>query len=217
MQLAFDARLLIVDGGTASGLMKIAGETVAEMAEGWVKASPPPLVGFVPERLVAYPNMATQGDCACRVHLAPHHQYFVLVEDARAWGDEVTCMSRFVQHLATSIPAVALVVDGGLNTLREVGLYLQHGQCVVVLEGSERSADLVARATAHNNEQPLSQMLDESGLVDAQTPPAARARAIRNLSTIVKSDNVALFDVAAAPDAIMAYIESVLRCAWTNP
>ena len=119
-------RALWVDGGTESGVMRLMGEVVHQLRNARPdpasadEAVVPLLTGFAPAPLITHPLATPNG--AGRTPLDPNHQFFVLLEDATNWGDEVELVGAFLSHLRNGleIPVATLVVNGGRITIKEV-------------------------------------------------------------------------------------------------
>ena len=139
-RLAADMEALIMDGGTQSGVMAVIGQGVAERGRHSL------LLGVAPAGKVTYPGglPVTAGDD--RVPLDPNHSHFVLVE-SREWGDETTTLYSLAQSLAEGISAVTILVNGGPIAKEEVLESVRHNWPIVVIEGTGRLADEIARLT----------------------------------------------------------------------
>jgi hypothetical protein len=126
--------LIVIDGGTQSGVMKLMGEGLAGMA--WAGAH----IGVLP----AGADIGRDGQKA-EDDLEPHHSNFVLV-DSKEWGDEVEMMYRLAAYLSAHVPSVALLVNGGAIALQEIEQNVQQGREIIVVAGSGRLADEIAGA-----------------------------------------------------------------------
>ena len=125
----FDA--VVVDGGTDSGVMRVAGRA---RAAGGDRFS---LVGVVAR--------GTVGDDLGA--LEPFHTHVLLVPGSE-WGDESPWLVDVASVLADGAPTVTLVVNGGAITYDDIRRSLDAGRPVVVLAGTGRAADAVAAASA---------------------------------------------------------------------
>ncbi|WPB73802.1 DUF4231 domain-containing protein [Archangium violaceum] len=151
---AAETGALILDGGTQSGSMSLMGEGVID----WGAHSP--LVGVAPAGLVTYPGgPASEGD-GPRSPLDSHHSHFVLV-DGDTWGEETPTLYRLAEHLAQSIPVVAVLVNGGERSKQEVLQAVRRGWPTVVLQGSGRLADELARLVHPHSTAPADPALAE--------------------------------------------------------
>ncbi len=126
----------VLDGGTQTGVMALLGETCARLG------IPNPRVGVCPAALVTWPQ-GPQGHE--RVPLEPHHTHFVLTP-GETWGSETPHLFGLAQELSVGAPALALLVDGGEGTLREVLYNVRQGRPLLVVRGSGRLADALWRA-----------------------------------------------------------------------
>jgi hypothetical protein len=126
---------VIVDGGTAAGVMAMMGQGVADRG---YKSS---LIGVVPNALVQYPGSTGSGTTP----LDPNHSHFVLV-DGNAWGNETRMIFRLVDELKKNVPAVVLVVGGGAISRNEVLLAVRQNLPLIVVDGSGGFADEIAAA-----------------------------------------------------------------------
>src|ERR1043166_6797824 len=126
---------VIVDGGTAVGVMAMMGQGVAD------RGYKSPLVGVAPKALVQYPGSAGSGTTP----LDPNHSHFVLV-DGNDWGDETRIIFQLVEALKKQGPAVVLVVGGGDVCKKEALLAVRQGLPLIVVDGSGGFADEIAAA-----------------------------------------------------------------------
>ncbi|MFL6276479.1 MAG: DUF4231 domain-containing protein [Blastocatellia bacterium] len=153
---AVEARALILDGGTESGVMKLMGEGVAG------RGYKTPLVGVAPKDLVTYPP----DEQADRVRLEPNHSHFVLVE-GNTWGSETATLFGLAEALSQREVAsqavgkgpqkdaekadgkklaVAILAGGGQVTRNEVLRAVRQNLSLIVVEGSGGLADEIAAA-----------------------------------------------------------------------
>ena len=132
--LAERERLTVVTGGTDAGIFSILGQAMTTRSE--------PLVGVAPRSLV-------QPDGG--VPLEPHHSHFVLV-DGDEWGDETATLLALARALARQAPSVAVICGGGPVTRREALGHVRDGRPIVVLAGSGRYADELARERVHTGD-----------------------------------------------------------------
>lgn len=142
---AVDVKALIIDGGTAAGVMSLMGEGVA--AHGYQAA----LLGVSPLNKVYYPGSTlTDG-----VSLEPNHSHFVLVEGDK-WGSEtamlfgllngLTAKASDVSNQSLKIPAVAILAGGGAVSKTEVLRVVRKNFPLLIVEGSGGFADEIAEA-----------------------------------------------------------------------
>lgn len=155
-QLAITYKLAIVDGGTPFGAMKLLGETCRQHRYRF------PLIGVAPSGKVAWntdqginyqqtwygQKFDLKKYLDERANLTPldeHHTAFVLVE-ANEWGDEVEMLAATAHELASGQQSLEVLINGGAVARRDVLAYLQQGGNVIVVEGTGRFADELARA-----------------------------------------------------------------------
>jgi len=154
-QIALCHRLALVDGGTPFGVMRLMGE-VCYAYGGKIR-----LVGVAPSGRVRWQSGKGGIDYAktwmggslqqmleheqSLTPLDENHTAFVLVE-ANEWGDEVEMLAAVAHELAAHQATIEILINGGQVARRDVLTYLQKGGKVIVLEGSGRFADEVARA-----------------------------------------------------------------------
>jgi hypothetical protein len=209
--LVYEHGLLVIDGGTEAGIMKITGEVLRRAryrypiiigdGEETIREQPPDfqdprLLGFVPEPKVTYPGVERPlENHAC---LDPNHVYFVMVRDARDWGEEVECMFSFVEYLATQkqIPVINIVANGGRITIQEVYHAVRQGQPVVVLEGSERAAEVIIAALDGVAEREIIDLLKELGITNQEHKVS---ETIHWLSEIAEYNKITRFDFLSNP------------------
>ena len=139
------ASALIIDGGTQSGVMAMMGQGVADRGGKSV------LVGVAPAGKVSYPEGPAEGSIEDGAPLDPNHSHFVLV-DSDEWGGETEMMFELAEGLAEQVPVIALLVNGGAISRDEVLRSVRHGWPIVIIEGSGRLADEIAK----QREQPPS-------------------------------------------------------------
>ena len=209
--LVYEHDLLVVDGGTEAGIMKIIGEVFerakyhklniigyeedklqGQNARSW----DPLLMGFVPEPKVSYPGVdRSPPDYA---PLDPNHIYFVMVLDAKEWGQEVECMFSFLGYLATQrqIPTINIVANGGRVTIKEAYHAAQQGRHVVVLEGSKRAAEVIVAALDGVSDRTLVSLLRAYGIT---TQRHEVEETVYWLNSIAKYDKITRFDFLSRP------------------
>ncbi len=152
--LAASLGALIIDGGTQSGVMALTGQGVA------AQPNQPTLLGIAPAHNVVYPGktMDTINTISALSTLStidtintnelsqldPNHTHFVLV-DSNRWGGETETMYELARHFSQQNPSVAVVANGGGIAKRELLYNVRQQRPVIIIEGSGRLADEVAR------------------------------------------------------------------------
>jgi len=145
--------LAVIDGGTSSGIMEIAG--VARTTRRAVF----PLIGVLPEALVPERAGLLQKD----------HTHFLLTP-GHAWGDEVTWISALATALSGPAASLTLLVNGGEIAWRDAAASVAAGRPVLVADGSGRTADEIARTATHHALDPRAVELLKSHLVTISNP-----------------------------------------------
>jgi hypothetical protein len=198
LHLAFEHNIMLIDGGTNTGVMKIIGENYLFCKNKMQQFSPPPVIGFSPKNKVYIPGITTNMD-----GLAPldnNHPYFVLINDAQDWGEEVNSMFALVDHISSRVPSLALVANGGLTTLIEVCHSVEKKRQIVVLEGTKRAAMLIVSTLRGDSQSELERILTdpEVNLIKANDPDREKKieRVLSQLEIIRKYDKIAVFDLA---------------------
>jgi len=123
-------------------------------------------IGVLPAHAEAGPNGIFAEDV-----LEPHHSRFVLVE-GYIWGDEVETMYTLADYLSAKAPSVTLLINGGAVSLHEIEWNVRQGREVIVLAGSGRLADEIAKAVRN----------PESNIRD-------------RIATVVRDGRLTVFDV----------------------
>ena len=143
--LAEELKAYVVDGGTDAGVMQMIGKARADTAGTF------PLIGVAPEGKIALPNPSSS--LSSGKLLEPNHTHFVLIPGA-TWGDESSWLARIATMLAGGSPSVTVLINGGETALLDVFKNIEVGRSVVVIAGSGRLADEIARAVLHPQEAP---------------------------------------------------------------
>jgi len=138
VQVAASLKGLIIDGGTQAGVMAIMGQAVAEQGRRLT------LLGVTPAGCVTYPDKSADIACNEEVPLDPNHSHFVLVETDE-WGGETETMYALAKALSANRPSVAVLINGGTITKSEVLHNVRQKRPIIVIEGSGRLADEIAR------------------------------------------------------------------------
>jgi hypothetical protein len=126
-----------MDGGTHAGVIAMMGQGVAD------RGRKTALVGVAPAGKVTYPDGPADGSIAEGAALDPNHSHFVLVESC-AWGGELETMYAVAEALATTVPVVTVLINGGPLARDEVLQSVRQGWPIIVVQGSGRLADDIA-------------------------------------------------------------------------
>jgi hypothetical protein len=135
---AVDAKAVIIDGGTQSGVMRMMGQGVADRGRESI------LLGVAPSQKVTYPGDQSSYPSQDKAQLDENHSHFVLVE-SNEWGGETDTLYALARELTKGqAPVVTLLVNGGDVTQGEVLRSVRQGWPIIVVEGSGRLADQIA-------------------------------------------------------------------------
>ncbi|ACK68190.1 conserved hypothetical protein [Rippkaea orientalis PCC 8801] len=154
--LAESLGVIVVDGGTDAGIMKLIGQ-----ARDKIKGTFP-LIGVAALGTVQLPHASPY--LVDAAFLAPHHTHFVLVPGTQ-WGDESPWLAHLPSLLSNGLPSVTLVVNGGEITWRDVAYSVKEGRPTFVLGGSGRTADQLASAMRGDMADERATPLIDSGLL----------------------------------------------------
>jgi TRPM family ion channel len=182
VQVAVSNRALIIDGGTQAGVMAIMGQAVAEQQRRST------LLGVAPAGSVIYPGQSTVITGDEIAPLDPNHSYFVLVETDE-WGGETDTMYELAKTLSANCPSLAVLINGGSITKSEVLHNVRQGRPIIVMEGSGRLADKIARLW---QEKP-------SLIPDSQ------------LSEIIQQGNIYVFPLTGSTKELVQLTEGLLK------
>jgi SLOG in TRPM, prokaryote/SMODS and SLOG-associating 2TM effector domain 1/Protein of unknown function (DUF4231) len=128
---------VIVDGGTAAGVMALVGDERADDPAGM-----PVLLGVAPAGLVDH----DAGSGAAGTALDPNHTHFALA-DSDEWGGETPLLAAIAAELARDESVAMVLVGGGAGALAEVEEAVARRWPVFVVERSGGLADDIAAAS----------------------------------------------------------------------
>ncbi len=151
-------QVVVVDGGTDSGVMKLIGQARAAIDGTF------PLIGVSAIGTISCPGIACENPDAAT--LEPNHSNFILVPGSN-WGDESQWIADTARIISGETPSCTIVVNGGEITWKDVAQSVDDGRQTIVLEGSGRAADELA---AELNDEPADDRaapLVASGLLQA--------------------------------------------------
>ncbi len=154
--LAEQLKLVVVDGGTDAGIMRLIGEARAAIGGTF------PLVGVAASGTVNLAHWPSAKEDA--TPLAPHHSHFILVP-GNNWGDESPWLARVSSLIAGNYPSITLVLNGGEITWQDVAYSVKEGRRTLILDGSGRTADRLAAAILGNVTDERASGLIASGLL----------------------------------------------------
>jgi SLOG in TRPM, prokaryote len=156
----------VVDGGTDSGVMRLIGQARVTANCGF------PLIG-----VAAAGTLRSGGGAGAPEHTAevePHHTLILRVPGDK-WGDETPWLSAVAGVVAGHRSSVTLMINGGPIALLDARTSLEAGRPLVVLDGSGRCADDIARARSGIASEETTALIAASPLtriVDAHDPQA---------------------------------------------
>lgn len=219
--IVYERNLLIVDGGTEAGVMKITGEVFqakypVHTIIGKRNSTTPksierhnlPLLGIVPEPRVRYPGIECLSERDCG--LDPNHFYFVLVRDAKDWGEEVDCMFSFLDYLAVckQVPIVIIIANGGRITIKEAFHAVERDWPVVVFEGSHRATETIVAALNGASREDLFDMFD---MCEIKVYEHEIEETLDWLNSIAQYERITRFDfISGSPEELREAILSGL-------
>lgn len=167
--------ITIIDGGTDAGVMKLMGQALRQAGAAVTH------IGVLPAQAEAGANGVQAEDI-----LDPNHSYFVLVE-SQTWGDEVEVMYSLGGYLSANIPSVAMLINGGDISLKEVEKNVEQGREIIVIAGSGRLADEITGAVLHDK-------------------PSTRERVIE----VIRKGRFTFFNLGAPPERLAEILRSRL-------
>lgn len=129
----------VIDGGTDAGVMQMIGDARRRNQYTF------PLIGVAPLGKVTYPGFDNPAQEAV---LQEGHSHFVLV-DAPEWGDESQMIVNMTRAIASGLPMIGILINGGKIAEKDVYLATTQGDQripILVLDGSGRTATNIANA-----------------------------------------------------------------------
>lgn len=140
MGAAAQTGAMIVNGGTDAGVIQMVGKAVNLYPPGTIRC-----FGTCPLALIKYPGMEVDPqDEGNLVDLEPNHHSFCLAQGSE-WGGETPTLFTCLAALRKHIPIAAVIANGGAITKLEVLHAVKQGIPLVVVEGSGRLANQIAR------------------------------------------------------------------------
>ncbi|MEB3337739.1 MAG: hypothetical protein VKJ46_09770 [Leptolyngbyaceae bacterium] len=161
--------LVVIDGGTDAGVMRLMGQACAELMAQF------PRIGVAAIETVSIPscilapaelealNLPTP--IADAAPLEPNHTHFVLVPGS-AWGDESPWLAQIASVLTAGLPSVTILINGGAIAWSDVRYSVTEGRTVMVMDGSGRTADTLAAGLRGEIVHEQAQALGKSGLLE---------------------------------------------------
>ncbi|MBE9008781.1 hypothetical protein IQ250_00955 [Pseudanabaenaceae cyanobacterium LEGE 13415] len=148
----------VVDGGTDAGVMRLMGHAREQIAGTF------PLVGVTPIELAVLPGEEALSESAAP--LEPHHSHFLLVPGSD-WGDESHWLATVATEIAKSSPSVTVLVNGGDITWKDALKNVEQLRPLLVIDGTGRTANLLAAGLRGEPTDDRAIPLIESGLVQS--------------------------------------------------
>lgn len=157
--LAQSLNMMVIDGGTDAGVMRLMGQARKSIGGTF------PLVGVVPTGLADFPeNKAPLSKDASS--LEPNHTHFILIPGL-SWGSESPWIARVATVLSANKPSIAILANGGEISWRDAQQNVQADRPVIVVEGSGRTADILAQALHGTIMDDRAQQLVDSRLLQS--------------------------------------------------
>ncbi|MEM8805969.1 MAG: hypothetical protein AAGF01_08075 [Cyanobacteria bacterium P01_G01_bin.38] len=183
--LAESLGITVFDGGTDAGVIHMMGQARHHIGGSFN------LVGVVPRGKAQLPErLSTAGvginsESGCQ--LEPHHTHFVLIP-GDDWGSESKWLAEFASILAGPCPSLTLLINGGKISLVDLQLNLLTGRRAMVLAGSGRLADKIAKT------------IDGSDPTDDPT--------IQNLVNTYYPNYLSVFDLSSPLDGLTQQLQA---------
>jgi SLOG in TRPM, prokaryote len=178
--LAESLQAAVIDGGTDTGVMHLIGQARAKLHATF------PLIGVIPDGKVQLPERPLPGEI---VYPEPHHTHFILVPGSQ-WGDEARWMTRLADVLAQGAPSVTLLMNGGDVAWQDVSESVESKRLVIVIDGSGRTADILADAVHGQTTHTLARTLVNSGLLRVIDLSLSVDAMTREFTAILKPEDV---------------------------
>jgi hypothetical protein len=124
---------VVVDGGTAAGVMALTGAARASQPD-----NVPVLVGVAPDGLVSYPDGPAAGDSLAPLDAS--HSHFILASTDR-WGGETRLLMAVAAALAGPGPVAVVVAGGGEVARSEIARARERAWPVLAIAGTGGAAD----------------------------------------------------------------------------
>lgn len=151
-------QLVVLDGGTDAGIMRLVGRARAEMDGTF------PLIGIVAVDTVFWPGRApVKSDASA---LEPNHPFF-LFAPGKDWGAESPWIAKTATVISGSLPSITILLNGGEIALQDVARSLAENRQVLTVAGSGRKADVLAAALSGTDQGEAIQKLVDTNLIQA--------------------------------------------------
>lgn len=130
------AGAVVIDGGTNAGVMRLAGESRANLGATFA------LVGVAAAGTIEIPGAEAPSPSAAP--LEPHHTHLALVPGDQ-FGDESPWIADIASAIAGGRASVTVLVGGGAISWEDVENSVAVGRPVIIVDGSGGTADALAR------------------------------------------------------------------------
>ncbi|MEI7555554.1 hypothetical protein [Candidatus Chlorohelix sp.] len=155
VELAERLGAVVIDGATDAGVIRLMGNARAERNASF------PLLGVVPEKLAYIPGTIRP---EYTTDLEQNHTHFLLIPGSN-WGDEIPWMSQAAIQISAKFPSLTILINGGEVAYRDVAQSVESGRHVAVVQGSGRTADVLARTIDGEQLEERATKLVQSGLL----------------------------------------------------
>ena len=130
------AGAVVITGGTDAGVMRIAGDALADVAA--------VLVGVAPRRMVSGPQPEASVE-------ARHHS--VVLTDGSRWGSETELLFELAEAVTASVaPGLVYLANGGDVSYEEATRFVRGGWSIATVAGSGGAADNLVKAVARQRD-----------------------------------------------------------------
>ncbi|XP_063692912.1 transient receptor potential cation channel subfamily M member-like 2 isoform X2 [Bolinopsis microptera] len=169
----------VITGGTNTGVMKLVGEAVRGYSGSNITSIGIASWGIIKNKeqllkptkrkekkklVFDYPTKASPA--AFEAYMDPNHSHFLLVDDGsqKKYGTEISMRgaieAAICEHYQDNynipdgdmcrLPMICILVEGGPNSISTCVATIRNGNPVLVLQGSGRSADIIAKAYSYS-------------------------------------------------------------------
>lgn len=155
-----DLDAVLVDGGTDSGIIALAGHARHATSGRWA------LVGVVAAGTVRPAgSLAAPESALLESELIESHHSHVIAVPGSSWGDEAPWLGQVAAAIAGGAPTVTVLANGGDVAYEDVRLSLRASRGVLVLSGTGRAADEISRAREGRDVDPRAVQVAASALL----------------------------------------------------
>lgn len=138
---------LVIDDGYLHGLGQMNGQARYLQQEALhVKF---PLLGVIPGGMIDADLIRRPEDFAHLRDIASFHSHLI-IHGERGFGSELGFLANMLDVLASSMPVVSVIVNGGALTGYQIMATIERGRHMVVLKGTGGYADMLAASGGEN-------------------------------------------------------------------